>query len=595
MADSRGGRRYEDGEVTRYGAGESYRPFTDRTPRRARSPAGERARSPPPRERARSPPPRERVRSPLPRERARSPPPRERARTPVLDSDRYVPDRTVRRRSRSGDRFRRDRDADRGGDSWRRERSRSQRRGSPRRTSPRRVSPPRFPAASRGPSPPRRTSPRRPSPPRRASPPRRQSPPRRNSPGPHATQRYSPRLDPRDDRDGRDRMRSPRRRYDSRVRSRSPYNNRDRARDPRHAWNRDRRGSPRRASPPAQRASTFRPRSPSIDRRDDRFGASYRRQSPFRESAISSALPSGENSRRSSPHPTSGRREDRSIPQSPVPSRPLSRSSHGMSAREPLEPPTAPRSPPRGPAALRAPPTGPRDNRDTREARNFSGPPATAIEPPARPAPVVPSTSTPNRQDMANNGLPPSGPRGFVGFSRPGYGRGTRVQGRDWGSPIQSRNMAPVPGPSSATTASNIPTGPRLTPTSSSVPSTPVVQSKPFNPPKGPAAEQNSKRLTFAERVMAELPQIIPGGKLDPELESIDMGVLPELVPHTKSLKDEEEKIRQDLWAMQDKTRKMFNEWERGEREAKVATLRTSLAEAALAKSAGQGEGGSAF
>ena len=41
--------RYEDGEVRRYGAGESYRPFNrDRSPRGIRSPVRDRVRTPPP-------------------------------------------------------------------------------------------------------------------------------------------------------------------------------------------------------------------------------------------------------------------------------------------------------------------------------------------------------------------------------------------------------------------------------------------------------------------------------------------------------------------------------------------------------------------
>lgn len=118
--------RYEDGEVRRYGAGESYRPYNrDRSPRPNRSPRP-----------------------------ARSPPPRERGRTPPPGSDSYVPGRSPRRRSRSGDRgggvadrYRRERSRE--AQSWRRERSRSRprspiRRSSPRRSPMRRNSPPRY-------------------------------------------------------------------------------------------------------------------------------------------------------------------------------------------------------------------------------------------------------------------------------------------------------------------------------------------------------------------------------------------------------------------------------------------------------------------
>ena len=107
--------RYEDGEVRRYGAGESYRPFN----------------------RDRSPPPRG-IRSPM----------RDRGRTPPGASDSYVPGRSPRRRSRSVDRFRRERSRDRDvPERWRRSRSRARtpiRRASPPRRSPIRRTPPRY-------------------------------------------------------------------------------------------------------------------------------------------------------------------------------------------------------------------------------------------------------------------------------------------------------------------------------------------------------------------------------------------------------------------------------------------------------------------
>lgn len=108
--------RYEDGEVLRYGAGESYRPFNrdrDRSPRRPRSPLRDRE-----------------------RDRDRD----HRGRTPPVTSDSYVPNRSPRRRSRSPDRYRApDRARDTGGESWRRrDSSRGRIRSPVRRLSPRR-------------------------------------------------------------------------------------------------------------------------------------------------------------------------------------------------------------------------------------------------------------------------------------------------------------------------------------------------------------------------------------------------------------------------------------------------------------------------
>ncbi|KAI0965984.1 hypothetical protein F4678DRAFT_450974 [Xylaria arbuscula] len=547
-------RRYDDGEVTRYGAGESYRPYnSNRSPRRARSP--------PPRERPRSPPP---------------------------DSDRYVPDRAPRRRSRSTDRYRRDPSRDRrdlrdvrdmrdmrdmrdtGGDSWRRD----DRGRAPRRSPPRR------------------------SPPRRS--PLRRSPPRR----------FSPRRDDRD-RD-RDRPRSPRRAFDPRLnplpqqdnpnaipltrlplrrRSRSPLD-RDRPRE--------RTPPPRRSPPPIARASTYRVRDRTPDRRgDDRFGPSYaRRPSPPRESAISSALPSRDTSQRSSPRPDPSRRDDRSRPETPLPPRPVSRSSHGGSGVREKTPQRTPqdsqpgpsrpsRSPPRGPAALRAPPTGPRDG------RGYGGQSAGSIGPPARPAAPTPPPPASRQENGA--GGPPTGPRGFVPGRGGGYGRGGRG-GSTWGSTIQSRNLPAAQGPASASTATSansIPTGPRGGATSQSVPSTPISQAKPFNPPKGPAAENS--RPSLAQQLIASMPPIIPGGKMDPSYIPLTTGVLPELQPHMDRLKEEEEKLREEKYIKEEKLRKSLAAYEKGERETKVMALRTELAEQSLKKFAGEGLGGAAF
>ncbi|KAI1471995.1 uncharacterized protein F4812DRAFT_416315 [Daldinia caldariorum] len=507
--DSRS-RRYDDGEVTRYGAGESYRPFnSNRSPRRARSPP-----------------------------RGRSP--------PLLDSDRYVPGRSPRRRSRSADRYRRDPSRDRRdtrdmGDSWRRrDRSRSLRRSPPRRSPPRR------------------------------SPPRRSPPPRR----------FSPR------RDDRDRLRSPRRGYETRRRSRSPLD-RDRVRD---------RSPLRRSPPPIPRASTYRTRTRSPDRRDDRYGPLHnRRPSPPRDSAISSAMPSRDTSRRSSPHPPPPRRDDRSHPQSPIPSRPLSRSSHGVPVRErtpqgtPKESTAPPRSPPRGPAALRAPPTGPRDT------RAYVSQSATAIGPPSRPASTVPAVAS--RPDISPS-APPAGPRGYVPSRGGSYSRGGRggSSGPTWGNTIQSRNLPPAAGPisaSAATIPNPIPTGPRAGSISQSVPTTPVNQAKPFNPPKGPAAE--STRPSLAQQLLATLPPIIPGGKMDPHYLAMTTGVLPELQAHTQQLKEEEERLRAEKYVKEEKLRKSLALWDKFEREAKVLELRLELSENSVKKFAGDGVGGAAF
>ncbi|KAH6656823.1 hypothetical protein BKA67DRAFT_170394 [Truncatella angustata] len=598
---------YDDGEVTRYGAGESYRPFNDRTPRRGKSPAGpdrespiarereprDRARSPPrePRIRPRSPPrePRFRPRSPLPqrdrpvgrsppreprarsplpqRERPRSPPraprarsplpPRERPRSPPAHEDRYIPDRTPRRRSRSP--FRPDRsrdhgrDDDRGGiaaaDTWRRQRSRS--------------------------------------PIRRSSPPRR-SPIRRNSPPPR---RFSPvRRDLRDDRDRRGFNQR-----DPRGRSRSLE------RDRRDVRDRDRRSPPaRRVSPPRGPGASYRRRSPSMDRRDDRYGPAQRRPSPPREPAVASTYPSRDQSRRPSPLPSTARRDDRSNPQSPLSSRHHSRSPQRVPLRDRSPVRTvsriASKSPPRGPAALRPPPTGPRgdraprrDIRDDRDGRDFPRRSISINDAPNRPAPG-------SGRDAVSPGAPPSGPRGY-GSTRGGYGRGGR--GNTWIAPSQSRNdsPAPVPGPAPVSNGNSnapVPTGPRgQTPSSTSIPSTPTAQSKPFNPPKGPAAEK--RQLTVFEKEAATMTPIMPGGKMTAEDEAAMSGVLPEQLAHFKAAEEESDRLRKEIEKNEERTRAMMADFRKGQRECELLKLRTDLTEAAVAKSSGESYTGSAF
>lgn len=147
--------------------------------------------------------------------------------------------------------------------------------------------------------------------------------------------------------------------------------------------------------------------------------------------------------------------------------------------------------------------------------------------------------------------------------------------------------------------ANNIPTGPRLTPTSST-PSTPILQAKPFNPPKGPAAgvaSNNNKRppMSFAEQVLADIPPIIPGGKIDPAQTILSSGVLPELQAHTDQLLEEEAKIRADRDIRRDKLRRDMAEWEAGQRELEIMRLKTDLAEQSLNRVLGDGVGGAAF
>ncbi|RWA13641.1 hypothetical protein EKO27_g1473 [Xylaria grammica] len=126
-----------------------------------------------------------------------------------------------------------------------------------------------------------------------------------------------------------------------------------------------------------------------------------------------------------------------------------------------------------------------------------------------------------------------------------------------------------------------------------SVPSTPISQAKPFNPPKGPAAENN--RPNLAQQLIASMPPLIPGGKMDSSHIPVTTGVLPELQSHMDRLKEEEEKLREEKYIKEEKLRKSLAAYEKGERETKVMALRTELAEQSFKKFAGEGLGGAAF
>lgn len=88
---------------------------------------------------------------------------------------------------------------------------------------------------------------------------------------------------------------------------------------------------------------------------------------------------------------------------------------------------------------------------------------------------------------------------------------------------------------------------------------------------------------------------IVPGGKADQRDLAMQMGVLPEMLPHHMQLKEEEEKIRAEKYAKEEKLRKSLAMWDKFEREAKVLDLRLELSENLMKKFAGDGVGGAAF
>lgn len=97
---------------------------------------------------------------------------------------------------------------------------------------------------------------------------------------------------------------------------------------------------------------------------------------------------------------------------------------------------------------------------------------------------------------------------------------------------------------------------------------------------------------TVAQQALANMPVIIPGGKLDPLLHT---GILPEMLPHYQRLREEEERLRTELDAKQDRLRKQLRLWDKMEREARAFELKSELSEKSLKTIAGEGVGGAAF
>ncbi|KFY11396.1 hypothetical protein V492_04477 [Pseudogymnoascus sp. VKM F-4246] len=561
-----------DGEVTKMGAGESYRPSV--RPRSPRSDAGRFDR-----DRDRSPR-RDRPRSPLP-------------------SDGYVPggrDRSpLRRRSRSPVAYRsRDRTPPRDVQNWRdRERARSPQR-------------PRSPVRPRSPQ--RMRSPVRPRSPLRArSPARARSPIRPRSPGrPRSpVRRFSPRRG--DDR----RPRSPPRRSDLderdiRRRSRSPFDNRGplRARSP----------ISRRSPPAGPRGGGWRPRSRSPLRRDERASVgqtslTWRRQrSPSPAGDRSSGRNSEHSTRRPSPRPTyrpapplddiqsmrSPFPRDRSPRRDSTRSTPRERSPARAASPMVRSPAVQGRSPVRLAQPFRAP-TGPSAN------RNFSAP----IRSPSASGQSTPlSMPAPSRPEVTAPAAPPSGPRNFNpppgrGGFLPRGGRGSFSDRRPepgWGG-VHNNRPPPAQSPTlPATTPSAtpaIPTGPRASSSGSDWKTAPASRSSSIS--SGPFHGHNTKAFTpSVPRVhpaIANLPPIIPGGKIDTTYSPAPK----ELEARIRKTDEDLERMREDLHAKEEKLRKGLAQWDRLARDSASMGLKAELSERHVRMLAGEGVGGAAF
>lgn len=232
------------------------------------------------------------------------------------------------------------------------------------------------------------------------------------------------------------------------------------------------------------------------------------------------------------------------------------------------------------------------------------------------------SMSAHNRQDNTPV-VPPAGPRAQFAAPRGGYaGRGSRGsfghdrQGRpdttSWGAtpsrPVNdfasrpTRTIDPVSrpppvspsaptGPSSSSVptgpSAGIPTGPRA---SAGIPSRPSLQhsSSVYGSRSQSSATSNGLRPHPA---MANMAQIIPGGRLDPTAS----GMSSEIALRIKKREDEAEVLRADLESKQDALRRNLKEYEKIKSESAQWALRSELSERHVRTLAGEGVGGAAF
>ncbi|KAJ3943762.1 uncharacterized protein N0V96_006695 [Colletotrichum fioriniae] len=181
-----------------------------------------------------------------------------------------------------------------------------------------------------------------------------------------------------------------------------------------------------------------------------------------------------------------------------------------------------------------------------------------------------------------------------------GQGGGYNARGGrgSWSGPSPRQAPAPTTSPSAIGNGpSSIPTGPRANP-SNTTPLSTSSAPKAFNPPTGPSSQHGGPgnvRLTLAQSMLATLPPIIPGGKIDPSLLPTTTGITRDIEPHYKRLKAEEEKARAELDAKQDKLRQSLQMWDKLEMESKAWKTRVDVSEQSLKSLAGEGMGGAAF
>ncbi|RDA92738.1 hypothetical protein CP533_1395 [Ophiocordyceps camponoti-saundersi (nom. inval.)] len=118
----------------------------------------------------------------------------------------------------------------------------------------------------------------------------------------------------------------------------------------------------------------------------------------------------------------------------------------------------------------------------------------------------------------------------------------------------------------------------------------PTATLQPTNRPHG-----GGQRQSLAQNLLATLPPIVPGGKLEPSMTPLAIGVTRDLEPHYRKLGDEEEKLRDELRVKQEKLRRSLYVWNKLERDSRAWELRSDLSEKSMKNMAGEGMCGAAF
>lgn len=90
---------------------------------------------------------------------------------------------------------------------------------------------------------------------------------------------------------------------------------------------------------------------------------------------------------------------------------------------------------------------------------------------------------------------------------------------------------------------------------------------------------------------MANLPQIIPGGRID----QTATGITPDIAVRLKKREEEAEILRAENDAKQAKLRRSLKTWDKLQRESTSMGLRSELSERHVRMLAGEGVGGAAF